>query len=173
MVPTKVYGIHRGDVVTILSATDRWRIASHLSPSWPRRIRATKGGAMNYSVWADGVRIGETRLELRPSPRRRTGEFHPTATGRALLADIAGWSARHRLEVRDPAGIPIRYDSIAITDVERLIAAACARRPTPTRLAAEGIHRPISFVISLTLDLRASDSSSIGATSRLASCRGG
>ena len=98
---------------------------------------------MTYSVWADGVRIGETKLELRPSPRRRTGAFHPTDTGGALLAGVAGRGARHRLEVRDPAGIPIRYDSIAITDVERLVAAACARRPTPAYTAPEGIRGPI------------------------------
>lgn len=112
---------------------------------------------MTYSVWADGVRIGGTELELRPSPRRRTGALHPTEIGMAFLLAVTRPGSRRKLEVRDPAGIGIRCGSIAIIDVERLIAAACARRPGSATAAPEKFCGPVRFVISLTLDLNASD----------------
>ena len=72
---------------------------------------------MTYSVWADGERIGETRLELRPSPRRRTGAFMPDGGGPGIAADDhAPGSQCLRLAVRDPAGCPRPVGSVAITD---------------------------------------------------------
>lgn len=102
---------------------------------------------MIYSVWADGERIGETRLELQPSPRRRTGAFLPTEAGLALLRT----GIECRLEVRDSAGNAIGSDSIAITDVQRMIAAARARRPAAVCEASAAVCGPIKFVISLTM----------------------
>jgi hypothetical protein len=44
---------------------------------------------MNYSVWKHGEKIGETRFELSPAPRKRAGVFHPTAFGLTILPGIA------------------------------------------------------------------------------------
>ena len=43
---------------------------------------------MPYSVWKNGEKVGETRLELSPAPRKRAGVFHPTAFGLTVLPGI-------------------------------------------------------------------------------------
>jgi hypothetical protein len=43
---------------------------------------------MTYSVWKHGEKIGETRFELSPAPRKRAGVFHPTAFGLTVLPGI-------------------------------------------------------------------------------------
>ena len=43
---------------------------------------------MPYSVWKNGQKIGETRFELCPGPRKRAGVFHPTAFGLSVLPGI-------------------------------------------------------------------------------------
>lgn len=43
---------------------------------------------MPYSVWKNGEKVGETRLELSPAPRKRAGVFHPTAFGLTMLPGI-------------------------------------------------------------------------------------
>jgi hypothetical protein len=43
---------------------------------------------MSYSVWKNGQKIGETRFELCPAPRKRAGVFHPTAFGLSVLPGI-------------------------------------------------------------------------------------
>lgn len=43
---------------------------------------------MPYSVWQDGDKIGESRLELNVGPRKRAGVFHPTAFGLSVLPGI-------------------------------------------------------------------------------------
>jgi hypothetical protein len=43
---------------------------------------------MPYTVWKNGEKIGETRFELSPGPRKRAGVFHPTALGLTVLPGI-------------------------------------------------------------------------------------
>jgi len=43
---------------------------------------------MPYTVWKNGEKVGETRFELSPGPRKRAGVFHPTAFGLLLLPGI-------------------------------------------------------------------------------------
>jgi hypothetical protein len=43
---------------------------------------------MNYSVWKNGEKVGETRFELSPGPRKRAGVFHPTPFGLTVLPGI-------------------------------------------------------------------------------------
>ena len=43
---------------------------------------------MPYSVWKNGEKVGETRFELSPAPRKRAGVFHPTAFGLTVLPGI-------------------------------------------------------------------------------------
>ena len=43
---------------------------------------------MSYSVWLDGIRIGDTDLELRHGLGRRGGVFHPTEVGLTVLPGI-------------------------------------------------------------------------------------
>jgi hypothetical protein len=43
---------------------------------------------MPYSVWKNGEKVGETRFELCPAPRKRAGVFHPTAFGLTVLPGI-------------------------------------------------------------------------------------
>lgn len=43
---------------------------------------------MSYSVWLDGIRIGDTALELRHGIGRRGGVFHPTELGLTVLPGI-------------------------------------------------------------------------------------
>jgi hypothetical protein len=43
---------------------------------------------MPYTVWKNGEKIGETRFELSPGPRKFAGVFHPTASGLAVLPAI-------------------------------------------------------------------------------------
>ena len=111
---------------------------------------------MIYSVWANGQLIGETRLELRPSPRRRTGVFLPTAVGMGVLPTVTRGDAAARLEVRDPSGDTVRWESVAITDVQQMIAAARARKPTAVS-EASAVCGPIRFVISVTEEPRDGD----------------
>lgn len=48
---------------------------------------------MLYSVWKNGEKIGDTRLELSPAPRKRAGVFHPTAFGLTVLPGITAMAA--------------------------------------------------------------------------------
>jgi len=43
---------------------------------------------MTYSVWMDGMKIGDSSLELSHGGGRRAGVFHPTAPGLAVLPGI-------------------------------------------------------------------------------------
>ena len=43
---------------------------------------------MPYSVWKNGEKIGDTRFELSPAPRKRAGVFHPTSFGLTVLPGI-------------------------------------------------------------------------------------
>ena len=43
---------------------------------------------MSYSIWLDGMEIGETSLELSPGGTRRAGVFRPTASGLEVLPGI-------------------------------------------------------------------------------------
>lgn len=43
---------------------------------------------MAYTVWKNGEKIGETRFELCPGPRKRAGVFHPTPYGLTVLPAI-------------------------------------------------------------------------------------
>jgi hypothetical protein len=43
---------------------------------------------MEFTVWMDGTKIGETALEISHGTGRRAGVFHPSASGMALLPGI-------------------------------------------------------------------------------------
>ena len=43
---------------------------------------------MAYSVWKNGEKLGETRFELHPGPRKMAGVFHPTPSGLAVLPSV-------------------------------------------------------------------------------------
>jgi hypothetical protein len=151
---------------------------------------------MAYTVWKNGDKIGETRFELSPGPRKFAGVFHPTASGLAVLPAITamapalfafGRLCRARginvdesrpeeadralqlfantpegqrvqtaashvgdLELRDAAGRTLPWESILITDRNRLAELAGRRHE-----AAAELERlpgdPIRFMISTTL----------------------
>lgn len=67
---------------------------------------------MPYSVWKNGEKIGETRFELNPAPRKRAGVFHPTPFGLTVLPGITAMAPAlfdfsemckaHGVDVEDP-----------------------------------------------------------------------
>ena len=152
---------------------------------------------MTYSVWKHGEKVGETRFELSPAPRKRAGVFHPTAFGLTVLPGItamapalfdfgamceahgvdvddarpetaervletyadtpegkrlqAAASCIADLELRDPAGRTLKFDSLMISDMTAIVELAARRR----REAADQLKMlpgdPIRFMISTTL----------------------
>lgn len=152
---------------------------------------------MTYSVWKNGEKIGETRFELSPGPRKRAGVFHPTAFGLTVLPGItammpalfdfgamckargvdvdddrpeaaerafndfestpegkrvqAAAACIAELELRDPAGRTLQWESLMVSDMHA-IAELAGRR---NRGAADQLKTlpgdPIRFMISTTL----------------------
>jgi hypothetical protein len=150
-----------------------------------------------YTVWKLGEKIGETRFELSPGPRKRAGVFHPTAFGMTLLPAITamapalvefealcrerGMSADLKpddateaaldaiantpqgkrvltaashvadLELRDPAGHTLCWESIMISDMTGLAELAGRRRTGASAQFKMLPGDPIRFMISTTL----------------------
>jgi hypothetical protein len=87
-----------------------------------------------------------------PSPENASNAletFASTPEGKRVIAaakQIAG------VEVRDPEGQLLAWDSLAITDLEWLVQVARERNPSVLRPVDElPEHDPIKFMISLTL----------------------
>ena len=152
---------------------------------------------MNYSVWKHGEKIGETRFELSPAPRKRAGVFHPTAFGLTILPGIADMapalfdfgemckahgvdvddarpetaervfetyadtpegkrlqaaaSCIAELELRDPVGRAVKYDSLMISDMTAIVELAARRRRGAVDQLKMLPGDPIRFMISTTL----------------------
>lgn len=106
---------------------------------------------MRYTLWTRGQKVGETRLELHPSPRRRTGAFYPTEFGRTVIPALASPTKTGEVELRDPTGALLEWESLAINDIEQLFADARARRPDLPTTAPAALGDPIRYVISLTV----------------------
>jgi hypothetical protein len=93
---------------------------------------------MTYTVWKNGEKIGETRFELCPGPRKRAGVFHPTAYGLTVLPAITamapallefGAMCRERgVDVDDdrPETAESAFDAFANTAEGRRIQAAAS-----------------------------------------------
>lgn len=145
---------------------------------------------MAYTIWMDGIKIGETAFEVRIGVNRRAGVFHPTELGIPLLPGITAMgpalldtgrmlraqgidteapdpdpalvdsilespegrriraAASHiaRLEVRDASGDPIPWDSLLISDVEEMAAAAASAESE--RVTRQLDERRIRYLIS-------------------------
>lgn len=154
-------------------------------------------GTRVFTLWTAGKKLGETRFELVPGPRKRAGVFHPTEFGLSALPGItamfpallafeamcrkAGVSvdddrrdtaqtaldafantpegravqaAAHQiaqLELRDPSGRVLAWESIMISDTAELLelAARYKRRGAETITIPDG--DPVRFLISTTL----------------------
>lgn len=105
---------------------------------------------LHYTVWTHGRKIGETRLELRPSPRRRAGAFYPTEYGLGMLPDLRAVREASAIEVRDPTGSPMYWESLVVTDLAEMVASAKMRRPNVATEASTTLRDSVKFVISLT-----------------------
>ena len=152
---------------------------------------------MTYTVWKNGERIGATRFELWPGPRKRAGVFHPTAFGLSVLPGItamgpallefgemcrahgvdvdddrpetaekafdafadtpegkriqAAASCIADLELRDPAGRTLQWESIMISDMTTLVELIGRRRRGASDQLKLLPGDPIRFMISTTL----------------------
>ena len=152
---------------------------------------------MPYSVWKNGEKVGETRLELSPAPRKRAGVFHPTPFGLTVLPGItamvpalfdfgalceahgfdieddrpetgerafetfantpegqrvqAAAGCIAELELRDPAGRAMRWESLMISDMTAIVELAGRRRPNAVDQLKTLPGDPIRFMISATL----------------------
>ena len=150
-----------------------------------------------YTVWKNGEKIGETRFELSPGPRKRAGVFHPTAFGLTALPGITAMfpallefgamcqergvdvsdnrrevaeqafetysdspeanrirlAASHiaQLELRDPNGQTLEWESIMISDMTTLADLAARHRPSARNQLKTLPGDPIRFMISTTL----------------------
>src|SRR5687768_12867794 len=61
----------------------------HLRRTMPCTWLTTEGSIhMAYTVWIDGMKVGDTSLELSHGSGRRAGVFHPSVEGLALLPGI-------------------------------------------------------------------------------------
>jgi hypothetical protein len=154
-------------------------------------------GTRVYTVWTSGQKLGETRFELSPEPRKRAGVFHPTEFGLSALPGITAMfpallafeamcrkagvavdddrretaagaldafantpegravqAAAHQiaqLELRDPSGRILAWESIMISDTTELLelAARYKRRGADEITIPQG--DPVRFLISTTL----------------------
>jgi hypothetical protein len=152
---------------------------------------------MTYSVWKHGEKIGETRFELSPAPRKRAGVFHPTTFGLTVLPGITamapalfdfGAMCKARgvdveddrpetaervfdafahtpeakrlqaaancvadLELRDPVGRRIEWESIMISDMTAVVEMVGRRRQGAADQLKMLPGDPIRFMISTTL----------------------
>jgi len=116
---------------------------------------------MPYSVWKNGEKIGETRFELNPGPRKRAGVFHPTVFGLTVLPGITammpalfdfGRMCKERgVDVEDdrPEAAEHAFDSFANTpEGKRLQAAASCVAELELRDAAGDTMEWESIMIS-------------------------
>ena len=152
---------------------------------------------MTYSVWKNGEKIGETRFELSPGPRKRAGVFHPTAVGLKVLPGITAMmpalfdfgemckaqgvdveddrpeTAEHAfdsfadtpegkrlqtaascladLELRDPAGRAVEWQSLMISDMTEVVEVVGRLRHGAADQLKMLPGDPIRFMISTTL----------------------
>ena len=149
---------------------------------------------MSYTVWMDGIKIGETAFDVRHGTDRRAGIFHPTELGLSMLPGITtmgpalldvGRMCRERgvdiddpaldtdssteevfqtpeghrvleaarqiarLELHDPSGEIVAWESILITDLHDLTAAAGARSLADDAAAIDHRGRaPVRYFIT-------------------------
>jgi hypothetical protein len=152
---------------------------------------------MPYSVWKNGEKIGETRFELSPGPRKRAGVFHPTSIVLTVLPGItamvpalfdfsemckaqgvdvdddrpetaeeafdsfantpegrrlqAAASCIADLELRDPAGRVMEWQSLMISDVTAIVEVVGRLRHGAADQLKMLPGDPIRFMISTTL----------------------
>src|SRR5262245_20337748 len=97
-----------------------------------------------------------------PSPENASNALDTFASSPEGKRVIAAAKQVARVEVRDPEGQLLAWDSLAITDLEWLVKAARERNPSvlcPVEDLPE--HDPIKFMISLTLKQEARSAAAI------------
>jgi hypothetical protein len=93
---------------------------------------------VEYTVWKDGTRIGQTDLELRADKRRRAGVFRPSRHGVTVLPGICGQT--------------MRWEVLMISDVDEFHSLA-TERTIPTSEDRPATAEPI-YIISVTFPQR-------------------